>query len=332
MSEQITVVEAIRRTLDEELSADPDVILIGQDIGAYGGAFGATAGLLDKHGPGRVREAPISEGGMMGVAVGAALMGLRPVVEFMFMDFMTLAMDQLVNHAAKLRYMYGGQARVPLVVRAPFGAGRGYGASHSQSLESWLVHVPGLKVVAPSNPSDASRLLRAAIRDDNPVVFLEHKLVYGVKGTVIEHAPERQIAGGSVVVRPGNDVTLIGYGQAAVMLQKAADELSARGVSAEVVDVPVLKPLSLDVAVASIHKTRRAVIVEEAPELCSVGSEIAQQLYRACFGSLLAPVAKLSGKDTPIASAIGIERAYLPQVDDVVRAVEILVASSRVTV
>jgi pyruvate/2-oxoglutarate/acetoin dehydrogenase E1 component len=322
MSErEITVQQAVREALDEEIARDPDVIVLGQDLGVYGGAFGVTAGLLDKYGPTRVRETPISEASMMGLAVGAALMGLRPVVEFMFMDFMTLAMDQLANHAAKISFMYGGQRGVPLVVRAPFGAGRGYGVSHSQSLESWFVNVPGLKVVIPSTPADAKGLLKAAIRDDNPVVFLEHKLVYSIKGLVDDMASVPALSG-SRVLRVGTDVTLIGYGQQVVMLSKVAEELAGHGIRAEVVDVRVLKPLDMDTIAASVRKTRRAVIVEEGTELCSVGSELAQQIYTRCFGELAGPVVKFSGRDTPIPAALNLERAYLPQPGDVVACVQ----------
>jgi len=329
MSErEITVQEAVREALDEELARDPDMLLMGQDLGIYGGAFGVTAGLLDKYGVGRVRETPISEASTMGLAVGAALMGLRPVVEFMFMDFITLAMDQLANHAAKISFMYGGQCGVPLVVRAPFGAGRGYGVSHSQSLEAWLVHVPGLKVVIPSNPADAKGLLKSAIRDDNPVVFLEHKLVYPVKGLVDDAAAVPPLRGARVV-RAGSDVTLVGYGHQLVMISKVADELAARGVSAEVVDVRVLKPLDIETIVASVRRTRRAVIVEEGTELCSVGSEIAHQISTHCFGDLAGPVVKLSGRDTPVPAAMNLERGYLPQPADVVACVDKMLAAVR---
>jgi pyruvate/2-oxoglutarate/acetoin dehydrogenase E1 component len=254
-------------------------------------------------------------------------MGLRPVVEFMFMDFMALAMDQLANHAAKISFMYGGQTGVPLVVRAPFGAGRGYGASHSQSLEAWMVNVPGLKVVAASNPADAKGLLKAAIRDNNPVVFLEHKLVYPVKGRVNDGPADKAVRGRSVVVRRGSDVTLVGYAQQLVQLLKVADELATRGVSAEVVDVPVLKPLDLTTAFASVRKTGRAVVVEEGPELCGVGSEIAQRIYTHCFADLACPIAKFSGRDTPIPSAMNLERHYLPQLSDIIECVERLLGA-----
>lgn len=324
---EITLQQAVREALDEEIARDPDVILLGQDLGVYGGAFGVTAGLLDKHGPKRVRETPICEASTMGLAVGAALMGLRPIVEFMFMDFIALAMDQLANHAAKISFMYGGQRGVPLVVRAPFGAGRGYGVSHSQSLEAWLVNVPGLKVVIPSTPADAKGLLKAAIRDDNPVVFLEHKLVYPVKGMVDDTAPVPPLCGASVV-REGSDVTLIGYGHQLHILKKIAEDLAPKGISVEVVDVRVLKPLDIETLAASVRKTHRAVVLEEGPELCSVGSEISQQLYARCFSDLKAPIVKFSGRDTPIPSAMNLERVYLPQPADISAAVERLVAGA----
>ena len=317
---EITVVEAIRQAIDDELARDPSVLLLGEDVGVYGGAFGVTAGLLDKYGPERIRETPISEGGMMGVAIGAALVGMRPVVEFMFSDFMTLAVDQLVNHAAKISFMYGGQTGVPLVVRAPFGAGRGYGASHSQSLEAWFVHTPGLKVVVPSNPSDASRLFKAAVRDDNPVLFLEHKLVYGVKGRLTGADLVGDLSGESHVAREGRDVTLVGYGHQLHVLLKAAAALEAYDIQAEVVDIPVLKPMDLTRVHRSVVKTHRALVLEEAPEFCSVGTEIVNRIYAENFRDLEKPVAKLSGKDTPIPSAMHLERLYLPQLVDVVEA------------
>lgn len=317
---ETTVVEAIRQTLDEELARDSSVVLLGEDLGVYGGAFGVTAGLLEKYGPNRVRETPISEAGTLGLAIGAALVGFRPIVEFMFADFMTLAVDQLVNHAAKISFMYGGQTGVPLVVRAPFGAGRGYGASHSQSLEAWFVHTPGLKVVVPSNPSDARRLLKAAVRDDNPVVFLEPKLVYATKGPLLSAEPVGPLVGESHVVREGTDLTMVGYGNQLLILLQAAQELETKGVRAEVVDVPVLKPLDLTTVYRSVAKTCNALVLEEAPALCSVGTEIANQIYQRNFGELQAPIVKLSGKDTPIPSALHLERRYLPQVGEVVDA------------
>lgn len=323
----ITVVEAIRQALDEELARDSGVILLGEDVGVYGGAFGVTAGLQDKYGTVRVRETPISEAGMAGVAIGAALVGLRPIVEFMFSDFITLAMDQLVNHAAKISFMYGGQTGVPLVVRAPYGGGRGYGASHSQSLEAWFVHTPGLKVAVPSNPSDAWRLLKAAVRDENPVLFLEHKLVYGLKGPLTRLEPNMPLVGESHVVREGADVTMVGYGHQLHVLLKAADVLEAQGTGAEVIDVPVLKPLDLTTVHQSARKTHRVLILEEAPECCSVGTEIANRVYAQNFRDLDKPVVKLSGKDSPIPSAMHLERLYLPQLAEVVEAVLDLVGS-----
>jgi pyruvate/2-oxoglutarate/acetoin dehydrogenase E1 component len=317
---ETTVVEAIRQTLDEELARDSSVVLLGEDLGVYGGAFGVTAGLLEKYGANRVRETPISEAGTLGLAIGAALVGFRPIVEFMFADFMTLAVDQLVNHAAKISFMYGGQTGVPLVVRAPFGAGRGYGASHSQSLEAWFVHTPGLKVVVPSNPSDARRLLKAAVRDDNPVLFLEPKLIYAMTGPLKSAEPVGRLDGESHVVREGTDLTMVGYGYQLHVLLKAAHDLETRGVRAEVVDVPVLKPLDLTTVHRSVAKTRHALVLEEAPELCSVGTEIAHQIYRQNFSDLQRPIVKLSGKDTPIPSALDLERRYLPQVEEVVDA------------
>ena len=321
---EMTAAEAIRTALVEELERDPAVILLGEDIARYGGAFRVTRDLVDRFGPQRVINTPISENGFVGLAVGAALTGLRPVVEIMFMDFVTLAMDQLVNHAAKLHYIYGGQVSVPLVVRCPAGAGRGYGASHSQSLEAWFVHTPGLKVVAPSNPRDARRLLKTAIRDDNPVIFLENKLLYGVRGEVPDH-DEPLPLGQAAVARAGEDVTLVAYARMTGLALEAAAALDEAGISCEVVDLRSLWPLDVATLLASVAKTSRAVIVEEDTRRGGVGAELAALLAEQAYEHLDSPIRRVACDDVPIPCSPTLEQAVLPTVAKIVAAVESLI-------
>ncbi len=321
---QLTYSQAIRHALIEEMERDERVILLGEDIGLYGGAFRVTQGLVRRFGPERVINTPISENSFVGVAVGAALMGMRPVVEIMFMDFIALAMDQLVNHAAKLHYIYGGQARVPLVVRTPAGAGRGYGASHSQSLEAWFVHTPGLKVVAPSTPRDAHGLLKAAIRDDNPVVFMESKLLYGVKGDVPD--PDEVLPlGKAAVVREGEDVTLVAYSRMTALALEAAARLDGQGIQCEVLDLRTLAPLDEEAILASVGKTTRAVIIEEDTRRGGVGAEVAAVIAEGAFGRLDSPLRRVACADSPIPCSPTLEQAILPSVDRIVEAVESLI-------
>jgi len=320
----MTYSQAIRSALVEEMERDERVILLGEDIALYGGAFRVTRDIVKRFGPERVLNTPISENSFVGVAVGAALVGLRPVVEIMFMDFITLAMDQLVNHAAKFHYIYGGQARVPMVVRAPAGAGRGYGASHSQSLEAWFVHAPGLKVVAPSNPRDAHGLLKAAIRDDNPVVFVENKLLYGTSGDVPD--PDETLPlGKAAVVREGDDVTLVAYSRMTALALEAASRLEEAGISCEVLDLRTLAPLDEAAVLGSVAKTHRAVILEEDTRRGGVGAEVAAVIAEGAFGSLDSPVRRVASADTPIPCSPTLERAILPSVDKIVAAVESLI-------
>ena len=320
----MTYAEAIRAALVDEMDRDERVVLLGEDIAHYGGAFRVTRDLADRFGPERVINTPISENSFVGVAVGAALTGMRPVVEIMFMDFITLAMDQIVNHAAKLHYIYGGQARVPLVVRTPGGAGRGYGASHSQSLEAWFVHTPGLKVVAPATPADAHGLLKAAIRDDNPVLFLESKLLYGVKGDVPEGGDPVPL-GRARIAREGDDVSLITYSRMTAMALEAADVLEGHGMGCEVVDLRTLAPLDVEAIVASVAKTSRAVIVEEDTRRGGVGAEVAALIADRAFRHLDSPVRRVACEDVPIPCSPTLEQAVLPSVEKVVAAVESLI-------
>ncbi len=321
---ELTYADAIRAALIEEMERDERVILLGEDIAQYGGAFRVTRDLASRFGAGRVLNTPISENSFVGVAVGAALTGLRPVVEIMFMDFITLAMDQLCNHAAKLHYIYGGQARVPMVVRCPAGAGRGYGASHSQSLEAWFMHMPGLKVVAPATPRDARGLLKAAIRDDNPVVCIENKLLYGTAGDVPEDDEVVPI-GKAQVVREGEDVSLIAYGRMTHLALGAAAALEEAGMRCEVLDLRSLAPMDDEAILASVAKTSRAVIIEEDTRRGGVGAEVAALIADRAFGDLDSPVRRVACEDVPIPCTPTLEQAVLPSVEKIVQAVESLI-------
>ncbi|GIW39840.1 MAG: pyruvate dehydrogenase E1 component subunit beta [Candidatus Binatia bacterium] len=317
---ELTYAAAIRETLRREMRRDPDVFLLGEDIGVYGGAFGVTKGLLDEFGPERVRSTPISEAALVGVATGAALLGLRPVVEIMFMDFLTLAMDQLLNHATKFRYVYGPQARVPLVLRTPAGGGRSYGATHSQSLEAWFLHAPGLKVATPATPADAAKLLRTAIRDDNPVLFVEHKLLYATTGEVPED-PEPEPFGRAAILREGRDVTLVAYSHGTLLALEAARELSGEGIEAEVIDLRTLVPLDTVTVCDSVRKTGRLVTVEEGAYTGGVGAEIVARVCEEAYEYLDAPVRRVAALDVPIPFSPVLERAVLPQAGDIARTV-----------
>lgn len=320
MARELFTSWAIREALAEEMRRDPTVILLGEDIAGYGGAFKVTEGLLDEFGEDRVRNTPISENGYVGVAVGAALCGLRPVVEIMFMDFITLAMDQIVNHAAKLHYLYGELARVPLVVRTPAGGGRGYGATHSQSLDAWFLSVPGLKVVAPSSAADAKGLLKTAIRDDNPVIFIENKALYPRKGPV----PDGDYTvpfGSASLLREGSDVTVIAYSRMVEEALAAATSLDSAGVSAEVIDLRSLVPLDTDTISASVAKTGRAVLVEEGVRQGGVMAEVACRIMETAFEYLEAPIARVGAGFAPIPCSEPLERSLLPSAKSIAAAV-----------
>jgi pyruvate/2-oxoglutarate/acetoin dehydrogenase E1 component len=322
---EITYAEAIREALRQEMTRDESVFLLGEDVGRYGGAFGVSYGLMDEFGEERVRDTPISEAGIMGAATGAALMGMRPVAEIMFMDFTTIAMDQLVNQAAKLRFMFGGKAEVPLVLRTPAGSGTGAAAHHSQSLEAWFVHVPGLKVVMPSTPYDVKGLLLSSIRDNNPVVFVEHKLLYKTKGQV----PEEEYTiplGLAEVKRPGRDLTILATSIMVPRALQAAEALAEEGVEAEVVDPRTLRPLDEETIVGSIVKTGRALIVHEACKTGGVGAEIAATIAESdAFDYLDAPIKRLGGLDIPVPYNRNLERHMVPQVENIITAARDLV-------
>ncbi len=322
---EMTCREAIALALREEMRADERVFVWGEDVAGYDGAFKVTRGFLDEFGPARVVDAPISENSLVGVATGAAIAGLRPVAEIMFMDFIFLALDQLANHAAKLRYLFGDQCRVPLVVRTPAGGYRGYGATHSQSLQSVLMTVPGLKIVAPSTPRDARGMLKSAIRDDDPVVFVEHKLLYSEKGLVPE-LDELVPLGRAAVAREGTDLTIVAHSYMTKIALEVADALAKAGASAEVVDLRSLAPLDWNTIVASAKKTGRAMVVEEGHLTMGVGAEVAAGLQERAFGWLDAPVLRVAAADCPIPTSPEMERAVLPSGADVLRAAERLIA------
>jgi|YelNatPaOPRAMG01_1025707.scaffolds.fasta_scaffold02552_7 pyruvate dehydrogenase E1 component beta subunit len=325
---ELRYVEAIREALRQEMRRDERVFLIGEDIGVYGGAFGVTDGLLEEFGPERVIDTPISEQAIIGVAVGAALVGMRPVAEIMFMDFVTLAMEQIVNQAAKIHFMFGGAASVPIVIRTPAGAGTGAAAQHSQSLEAWFAHVPGLKVVMPSTPYDAKGLLISAIRDDNPVIFIEHKLLYRTKGLV----PEEEYTiplGTAEIKREGRDVTVIATSLMVVRALAAAEKLAQEGIEVEVVDPRTLKPLDVETILKSVMKTGRVLIVHEAPLTCGFGAEVSARISESeAFYYLNAPIRRLTGLDVPIPYNRNLERSVIPQEEDIIRAVRELVEKS----
>ena len=327
MTRQISYAEAIREGLREEMRADDRVVLLGEDIGVYGGAFGVTDGLLDEFGDRRVRDTPISEAAITGCAIGGAITGLRPVVEIQFMDFITLCMEQLVLQAAKIRYMFGGTAAVPMVVRTPGGSGTGAAAQHSESLEAWFAHVPGLKVVVPSTPADAKGLLVSAIRDDNPVIFIEHKLLYRTKGPVPD-APTAIPLGVADVKREGADVTVVATGVMVPRALAAAGTLAGEGISAEVIDPRTLRPLDTETLVASVRKTGRVVIVYEAVKTLGIGAEISARIAESdAFSHLMAPIMRLGGAECPIPYNRALERAAVPQEEDILAAVRRVMAA-----
>jgi pyruvate/2-oxoglutarate/acetoin dehydrogenase E1 component len=312
--------EALNEAMREEMQRDDNVFILGEDVGFYGGAFKVTEGLFSEFGEKRVVDTPIAEGLIVGAAVGAAMVGLRPIAELMTVNFALLAMDQIVNHAAKIHYMFGGRARVPLVIRGPGGGGKQLGAQHSQSLESYFVHCPGIKVVMPSTPEDAKGLLKESIRDDNPIVFLEHEHLYNTKGEV---PPEEYTIpiGKAAIKRSGRDLTIVAYSNMVLTAQEAAEKLEKEGISVEIVDPRTLNPLDIHTIVASVKKTHRVIVVEEDWKTGGVGAEISSQIYEHAFTVLDAPIMRVAGKDTPMPYAKNLEHAAIPQVEDIIQAV-----------
>jgi len=317
----ITFREALRAAMDEEMERDDAVILMGEEVGQYNGAYKISQGLLEKYGPERVIDTPISEEGFTGIGIGAAMAGLRPIVEWMTLNFSLQAMDQIISNAAKMRYMSGGQFSVPVVFRGPNGPAEYLGAQHSQALQSIYAHFPGLKVVAPSTPADGKGLLKASIRDDNPVLFLESEMMYGVKGEVPdgEHLVPLGVA---EVKRPGEDVTLVSFSKPVRMVLEAAEALAAQGIEAEVVDLRTIRPLDEKTVYDSVMKTNRCVVVDEAWPFASVGSHVAWLVSRNCFDDLDAAVELVSSEDVPMPYNHSLELAAQPSVAKIIEAVK----------
>jgi pyruvate/2-oxoglutarate/acetoin dehydrogenase E1 component len=313
--------DALKLALREEMLREESVVLLGEDIGVFGGAFKVTSGLLEEFGERRVRDTPISENTIVGMGVGAAMVGLRPVVELMTVNFALLAFDQIVNHAAHIHYMFGGQARVPLVVRMPQGAGHQLGPTHSHSLEAMFLHVPGLLVAVPSTAADARGLLKAAIRDENPVIFIEHESLYGVRGEVDEDDQEPLLFGSARIARVGSDVTIVGVSRMALTAERAAETLAVEhGIDAEVIDPRTLRPLDLDTILESVAKTNHCVVVEEGWPHGGVGANLAALVSEQAFDNLDAPVLRVSGADVPMPYSKPLEQIAYPHEPDVVRA------------
>ncbi len=317
----ITYRDALNQALEEEMERDSDVFLMGEEVGVYQGAYKVSRGLLEKFGDQRVVDTPIAELGFAGIGVGAAMAGLRPVIEFMTWNFALLAIDQIVNSAAKLHYMSGGQVRVPVVFRGPGGSALQLAAQHSQAFESWYAHIPGLKVVAPATPYDAKGLLKSSIRDDNPIVFIEGEMLYNTKGEV----PEEEYTvplGQADVKRAGDDVTLVCHSKTVAVALKASERLSEElGVSAEVVDLRTIRPLDIDTIANSVAKTNRCVIIEDGWPFCGVGAQVVDDVQRVAFDDLDAPIVRVTGADVPMPYNKHLERAAKPNPDRVIAAV-----------
>ncbi len=312
--------EAVQRALAEEMARDERVFILGEDVGLVGGTFRATEGLMAEFGARRVRDTPIAEAAIIGVAIGAAMTGLRPVAELMTLNFGIVAMDQIINHASKARYMFGGQVNLPMVIRAAAGGGTQKGAQHSHSIESWFVNAPGIRVVIPSTPYDLKGLLKTAIRCEDPVLFIEHEMLYNIKGEV----PDEEYLlpfGVADVKRPGRDVTIVAWSKMLHEALKAAEALAGEGIEAEVIDPRTLDPLDIATILGSVMRTRRAVIVEEGWRTVGVGAEIASQIHEALFYELEAPVQRVAAADVPTPYASNLEKLALPDAQRIVDAV-----------
>ena len=313
--------DALRTAMSEEMRRDPTIFLMGEEVGFYNGAFKVSRGMLDEFGAKRVIDTPITEAGFTGVGIGAAMVGLRPIIEMMTFNFAILALDQIINNAVKVQSMSGGQFRVPIVIRGPGGSASRLAAQHSQSLESLFCHIPGLKVVAPSTPKDAKGLLKSAIRDNNPVICFEAQALYGATGEVPDTEYTIPI-GQAEVKREGRDVTIIAWSKMLLLALKTAEQLAEEGIDAEVVDPRTLRPLDLDTLIGSARKTHRVVIVEEAWPYAGVSAEIADRIYYGAFDSLDAPIERVTGKDVPIPYARNLEVAALPSSSKIIAAVK----------
>jgi pyruvate dehydrogenase E1 component beta subunit len=317
----ITMREALNQALAEEMQRDENVFLMGEEVAAYQGAYKVSKGLLEKFGEKRVIDSPITELGFAGLGVGAAMVGLRPVIEFMTFNFSILATDQIINSAAKMLYMSGGQFNIPIVFRGPNGSAYQVSSQHSQALESWFAHFPGIKVVMPSTPADAKGLLKSSIRDNDPVIFLEQERMYGIKGEVPEGDDFTIPLGVSDVKREGTDCTIIARSLTVPLALKAAEELEKQNVSVEVIDPRTIRPLDIETIITSVKKTNRVVIAEESHPFCGVAAEISAQLMERAFDYLDAPVKRVSGADAPMPYARNLERLALPDVEKIVAAV-----------
>lgn len=317
----LTYRQALNQTLSEELSRDPNVLLMGEEIGKFQGSYRITEGLLDKFGPKRVVDTPIAEEGFVGVAIGAAMLGLRPIVEIMTINFILVAIDQIVNHAAKIHYMFGGQAKVPMVIRTPSGGVGQLAATHSQNFENWLAYCPGLKVVAPSTPYDARGMMRSAIRDDDPVIFIESLALYDTKGEVPDDDPYTVPIGVAEVKRKGTDVTVVTYSRMTVLAQQVAESLEKEGISVEVLDLRSLRPLDRPTIIESVKKTNRAVVLEEGWRSYGIGSEIAATISEEAFDYLDAPVLRVAGAEVPLPYALNLSQASKPGADELKSAI-----------
>ena len=318
---ELTYADALREALREEMLRDPNVILLGEEIGVFNGVYKVTRGLLDEFGPERVRDTPISEAAIAGAAVGLALAGLKPVAEIMYMDFLPICMDQLATQAAKMRFMSGGQLKVPMVLRTQYSLGRQHGSQHSQFTPAWFLQVPGIKIVLPSNPYDAKGLLKSAIRDPNPVLFLESGLLYRTKGPV----PEEEYTiplGQAEVKRKGEDITIVGISRQVGEALSAATKLEQSGISAEVIDIRTLQPLDLKTIVESVKRTSRLVIASDDVKTGGVGAEISASVSENAFGYLDAPIARIACPDTPIPFSPPLEQLYMPNADKIVETVK----------
>jgi pyruvate dehydrogenase E1 component beta subunit len=313
--------EALNQALREELARDENVFLMGEEVAAYQGAYKVTKGLLEKFGDKRVIDTPITELGFAGLGVGAAMVGLRPVIEFMTFNFSILATDQIVNSAAKMRYMSGGQFKIPIVFRGPGGSAYQVSSQHSQAIESWYAYFPGLKVVMPSTPADAKGLLKSAIRDDNPVVFIEQERMYGNKGEVPEEEDFTIPLGVADIKREGSDATIVARSLMVPVALKAAEELEKQGISCEVIDPRTIRPLDIETIITSVQKTNRVVVAEESHPFCSVGAELSAAISERAFDYLDAPVRRISGADVPMPYAKNLEKLAIPGVEQLVAAV-----------
>lgn len=318
----LTIAKALAQAMTEEMERDSRVVVWGEEVAAFGGTYGATIGLLDKFGPERVLDTPISEGVIVGAAVGAAMNGLRPIAEIMGINFAFLAMDQIVNHAAKIRSMFGGQFECPLVVRTTSGGGRQLAATHSQTVEHLFAHFPGLLVVAPSTPADAKGLLKTAIRCNDPVMFIEQATMYSDKGDVPDDPNFLLPIGQADIKRPGKDVTLVTYSKMTSISLKAAQQLATEGIECEVIDLRWLRPLDMETIYTSFKKTNRAVIVEEGWATYGLSAEIAARIYAECFDYLDAPIQRVAQKEAPVPYSAPLEKYMLPKPEDVIAAVK----------